>query len=53
MIEKEEDKITNEKTVKIPLDFKEALGALLKVKPQTKEKPPKKGKPKEQKKPSK
>lgn len=52
MNEKQEEKTTNEKTVKIPLTFKEALGALLKVKPQPKEKAPKKQKSKEQKKPS-
>jgi len=41
---KKESKITNEKPVKIPLDFREALKALLKVKPNkktSKKKPPK------------
>lgn len=33
-----EDKITSEKPVKIPLDFKEALAALLKTKPEPKTK---------------
>lgn len=32
----EKNKITNEKPVKIPLEFKEALTALLKVKPEPK-----------------
>ena len=31
-------KATNEKPVKIPLDFREALSALLKTKPEPKEK---------------
>jgi len=31
-----DDKTTNEKPVKIPLDFKEALSALLKTKPEPK-----------------
>ncbi|MFN8386714.1 MAG: hypothetical protein U0X92_09880 [Anaerolineales bacterium] len=39
-----ENKITNEKPVKIPLGFEEALGALLKTKPPT-EKRGKKKKP--------
>ena len=30
-------KTTNEKPVKIPIDFKDALGALLKTKPEPKE----------------
>ena len=34
----EDKKTTNEKPVKIPLPFKEALAALLKVKPPPKEK---------------
>mgnify|MGYP000892816496 FL=1 len=33
---KKETKITNEKPVQIPLDFKEALKALLKIKPDSK-----------------
>jgi hypothetical protein len=48
---KDEKKITSEKPVSLaPLDLQEALGALLKVKPQPKEKPKKN--PKSQKKPS-
>lgn len=51
--DKEEKKTTSEKPVSLaPLDLQEALGALLKVKPQPKEKLPKKRKPKEKKKPS-
>jgi hypothetical protein len=43
MSTKEEKKITNEKPVSLfPLPFKEALAALLKVKPKPKEKKPKK-----------
>ncbi len=34
---REPEKTTNEKPVKIPLDFKEALSALLKTKPEPKE----------------
>ena len=34
----EDKKTTNEKPVKIPLNFKEALAALLKTKPEPKEK---------------
>jgi hypothetical protein len=35
---KDKSKITNEKPIRIPLDFKEALAALLKTKPEPKEK---------------
>lgn len=43
MSTKEEKKVTNEKPVSLyPLDFREALNALLKVKPKPKEKKPKK-----------
>lgn len=53
MPKSDEKKTTNEKPVSLaPLDLKEALGALLKVKPQPMEKPPRKRKPKQQKKPS-
>ena len=42
-----EKKITNEKPVSLyPLNFKEAVGALLKVKPEPKQKSPKKKKTK-------
>jgi hypothetical protein len=42
---KTEKKVTSEKPVSLaPLDLQEALGALLKVKPQPKEKPKKKKK---------
>lgn len=48
---KRSNKTTNEKPVKIPLDFKDAVAALLKVKPPPKEKP-KEQDEQEQKKPS-
>ncbi len=48
-MEKPNGKTTNEKPVKIPLDFKQALDALLKVKPKPKDEKPEK---KETKKPS-
>lgn len=52
MPDREQKIVTNEKSVSLaPLDLGEALGALLKVKPQPKDKPKKK-KPKTQKKPS-
>ena len=38
MSQKTSEKTTNEKPVKIPLDFREALSALLKTKPEPKEK---------------
>jgi len=47
---KNEKKTTNEKPVSIPLDFREALGGLLKVKP--KDKPKKKPRTKQTKKSS-
>ena len=45
MNEKDEKKITSEKPISLyPLDFKEAVAALLKVKPLPKEEKPKKKK---------
>lgn len=38
MTKKEEKKVTSEKPVKIPLDFKEAIRALLNTKPPQKKK---------------
>jgi len=37
VLKKSNEKTTNEKPVKIPLDFREALAALLKTKPEPKE----------------
>jgi hypothetical protein len=42
MTKTQETKVTNEKPVKIPLDFKEALAALLKTKPSVETPKPKK-----------
>ncbi len=50
---KEEKKITNEKPISLfPIDFREALGAFLKVKPKPKEQMDKAVKSKRKKKPS-
>lgn len=46
MTSKDQNKITNEKPVKIPLDFTDAIAALLKTKPEPKEKKKGKGKKK-------
>jgi hypothetical protein len=46
MKEDSDKKITSEKPVKIPLNFREALAALLKIKPQKAPTTPKKKPPK-------
>jgi hypothetical protein len=46
MTKEKEPKTTNEKPVKIPLDFKEALAALLNIKPHKEKAKPKRKPPK-------